>query len=63
MSCQNQTVVLRSHDEVEGLFAGLEMVEPGVVLLPEWRPDPSGEAHKSEQPLPMWCAVGRKPAA
>lgn len=35
-----ESVVLRSRDEVAGLFGELETVEPGVVQLPEWRPDP-----------------------
>ena len=32
---------LRSPEQIAGLFAGLELVEPGVVSLPRWRPDPS----------------------
>ena len=52
-----ETVVLRTRDEVRGLFGGLEMIEPGVVQLPQWRPD-------SDAPppglLPMWCGAGRK---
>lgn len=31
-------VTLRSRPEVEKLFAGFELVEPGVVWLPQWRP-------------------------
>lgn len=52
-----ESVVLRSRDEVAGLFGELEIVEPGVVQLPEWRPDP-GTAPAG--PLPMWCGVARK---
>jgi len=52
-----ESVTLRSHDEVAGLFGGLELVEPGVVQLPQWRPEagtsPAG-------PLPMWCGVARR---
>jgi O-methyltransferase involved in polyketide biosynthesis len=33
---------LRSPEQIAGLFAGLELVEPGVVSLPRWRPDPAG---------------------
>jgi hypothetical protein len=29
----------RSHDEIVGYLTGLELLEPGVVPLPEWRPD------------------------
>ena len=55
-----QNVFLRSQDEVAGLFGGLGLVEPGVAQLPQWRPDPAGEA-QAPNPLPMWAAVGRKP--
>src|SRR6266699_1015318 len=33
----NDPVVLA---HARALFAGLELVEPGVVLVPDWRPDP-----------------------
>ena len=57
----NQTVVLRSQDEVAGLLSGLDPVEPGVVLLPEWRPEPGAELPGPDRALPMWCAAARKP--
>ncbi|GAA0586799.1 SAM-dependent methyltransferase [Paractinoplanes ferrugineus] len=31
----------RSFDEVRGFFAGMELLEPGVVYNPLWRPDPT----------------------
>lgn len=34
---------MRSHSEIEGLFGDLSMVEPGVVPIPRWRPDPSDD--------------------
>ena len=34
-----QKVQYRTHAEVNRFFHGLEMVEPGVVHLPDWRPD------------------------
>jgi len=30
----------RTFAQIRELFDGLELVEPGVVLVPEWRPDP-----------------------
>lgn len=36
-------VTLRSRTEVEAFFAGFELVEPGVVWLPRWRPEPGGD--------------------
>jgi O-methyltransferase involved in polyketide biosynthesis len=32
-------VIARTHSRVTGLFAGLQMVAPGVVPVNEWRPD------------------------
>jgi len=52
-----ESVTLRGRDEVAGLFGGLELVEPGVVQLPQWRPE-AGTA--AAGPLPMWCGVARK---
>ena len=34
-----QRVRLRSREEVTGFLAGLEPVEPGLVAVPEWRPE------------------------
>jgi hypothetical protein len=34
----------RTDDEVRALFRGLELVEPGVVLVNRWRPDAEAEA-------------------
>jgi hypothetical protein len=49
---------LRSHDEVARFFDGLELVEPGVVPVNQWRPGPGGP--EPAYPLPSWGALGRK---
>jgi hypothetical protein len=49
----------RTHDRVTRFFRGTELLEPGVVELPQWRPD--AETVTDTGPLPMWCGVGRKP--
>jgi len=54
-----ETVVLRTREEVAGLFGRLELVVPGVLQLPQWRPDPDAPAAGA---LPMWCGVARKTA-
>jgi S-adenosyl methyltransferase len=53
-----ESVVRRTADEVLQLFDGLELVEPGVVELPDWRPGPGGGGPR---PMPMWCGVLHKP--
>ena len=54
-----QRVRLRSREAVTGWLAGLEPVEPGLVTVPEWRPDP-GEP-KPGTIIPLYAVVARKP--
>ncbi|MFB7736108.1 SAM-dependent methyltransferase [Streptomyces sp. NPDC056112] len=49
----------RTHADVTRFFDGTDLLEPGVVQLPEWHPDPADGL--SPGALPMWCGVGRKP--
>lgn len=49
----------RTHAQVTRFFDGLELLQPGVVQPPGWRPDPGGAAPAG--PLPMWCGAARKP--
>ena len=48
----------RSHAEVSRFFDGLDLVEPGVVALPTWRPD---SADVPAEYATGWCGVARKP--
>jgi hypothetical protein len=48
----------RSRAEVTAFFDGLRLVPPGVVPVPQWRPD-SDMAAKA--PTMAWCGVARKP--
>jgi S-adenosyl methyltransferase len=50
---------LRSHEGVARFFDGLEMVEPGLVQLHRWRPEPG--APGLEFDVPAYAGVGRKP--
>jgi hypothetical protein len=49
---------LRGREETERFFAGLELVDPGVVAVATWRPGSDVEA---DRPSSMWCGVARKP--
>ena len=49
----------RTKDEFTAFFDGLELVEPGVVPVPAWRPDP-GPGAGSPADVPQLGAVGRK---
>ncbi|MFI8187483.1 SAM-dependent methyltransferase [Streptomyces sp. NPDC085946] len=48
---------LRPVDRIEAYFEGLEMVEPGVVSVPLWRPEPGAPA----TPIGQHGGLGRKP--
>ncbi|GAA2460215.1 SAM-dependent methyltransferase [Actinomadura vinacea] len=50
--------VLRSHDHISSYFEGLEVVEPGIVTLRQWRPEIEAPDAKDD---PTLCAVARKP--
>ncbi|MCP9956374.1 MULTISPECIES: SAM-dependent methyltransferase [Streptomyces] len=52
-------LVMRSRDEVARFFDGCEMVEPGLVAMPYWRPDTPPE---QEDPYAFsgFAGVGRK---
>ena len=55
----------RTRAQVEALFTGLELVEPGVVWLPQWHPDAGagladGLAGEPGRSL-CWCGTARKP--
>jgi hypothetical protein len=51
----------RTFGEIRELFAGLELVEPGVVLVPDWRPDTPDVPHHPVLKLAA-AGVARKPA-
>ncbi|GAA2417050.1 SAM-dependent methyltransferase [Actinomadura vinacea] len=38
------SIALRSRPEIEALFEGFELEEPGLVYAPEWRPDEAARA-------------------
>jgi trans-aconitate methyltransferase len=49
---------IRTRAEVERLFTGLELVDPGVVWAQEW---PTGGRVESPRAGGIWVGVGRKP--
>ncbi|TGA96618.1 SAM-dependent methyltransferase [Streptomyces sp. MZ04] len=52
-------LIMRSRDEIARFFEGYDMVEPGLVPMPHWRPDTSPE---EEDPYAFsgFAGVGRK---
>ncbi|MFE1362814.1 SAM-dependent methyltransferase [Streptomyces anulatus] len=54
-------LIMRSREEIGQFFEGYEMVEPGLVSMPEWRPD-TPQAPEQEDPYAFsgFAGVGRK---
>ena len=50
-----QQYIGRSREEFGRFFDGMDLVEPGVVRVEEWRPEQEPEGRSA-----LWCAVGRK---
>lgn len=53
--------LLRKQDELASFFAGLDLVEPGVVACPRWRPDGRGPDAEPDGEAAAYCGVARKP--
>lgn len=51
---------LRDEEEFTRFFTGTELVEPGVVWTPQWRPEPDSVVERPETSL-LYAGVGRKP--
>lgn len=54
---QAEQVAFRRRDEVARFFDGLEMVEPGLVRAPEWRP---GTLDEAQARAALWAGLGQK---
>jgi SAM-dependent methyltransferase len=53
-------MTMRGRTEIEKLFDGFQLVEPGLVWLPLWRPDDPAEAEKQPERTTGYAGVGRK---
>lgn len=50
--------VARSREEIARFFSGLDLVEPGLVAVSDWRPPPLD--HRPRRTL-FYAGIGRKP--
>ena len=53
-----QQYIGRTREQMTRFFEGLDLVEPGLVRVEEWRPS-AGDAETGRSAL--WCAVAEKP--
>jgi hypothetical protein len=51
------TYTVRTPEQIAGFFDGLEVLDPGVVSTPLWRPNPGDDLTE----LDVFCGVARKP--
>ncbi len=49
-------VHMRSHAEIGRFFDGFDLVDPGLVYIPQWRPDSPGDV--PDDPSKFWVLVG-----
>jgi hypothetical protein len=59
-SMVSTSMARRSLQEVARFFDGLDLIEPGIVQLPLWRPGPDDTVPVGVQ-VPAYAGVGRKP--
>jgi hypothetical protein len=53
-------MMMRSRADIERLFDGLHIVEPGVVYLPVWRPESPDDVDDHPERFTGFAGVGRK---
>jgi hypothetical protein len=51
----------RTEAEIRPFFAGLDLIDPGLVPVPEWRPDPGTTITRDIIHYTLIAGVGRKP--
>ncbi|GJF27353.1 hypothetical protein KNE206_00530 [Kitasatospora sp. NE20-6] len=54
-------LTMRSRTDIEAFFDGLDLVDPGVVYLPEWRPETPGSVGPHPERMTGMAGVGRVP--
>jgi hypothetical protein len=52
-----QQYIGRNREEMARFFEGMDLIEPGLVRVEEWRPDPGASATDRSA---LWCALARK---
>jgi SAM-dependent methyltransferase len=54
-------ITFRTSKQVTELVAGFELLQPGVVTIPLWRPDSEEDTGQHPEYIPALAVVGRKP--
>ena len=56
-----EPITPRTRAQVTDMLAGTEIVEPGIVFTPEWRPETPEDVGDDPARANLYAAVGRKP--
>jgi len=56
-----EPITPRTRAQVTDMLAGTEIVEPGIVFTPEWRPETPEDVGDDPSKANLYAAVGRKP--
>jgi len=56
------TYVIRTRDQIARFFTGLELAEPGLVPIEQWRPPADDLPDPTRRPVPIYGALARKPS-
>jgi hypothetical protein len=51
----------RSHEEIESMFSAVQLIDPGLVRIPLWRPDNPEDIPPTVHAYPGFAGVGRRP--
>ncbi|MDH6706862.1 SAM-dependent methyltransferase [Kitasatospora sp. MAA19] len=54
-------LTMRTHEQITGMFAGFELIEPGVVYLPQWHPDQPEAVGEHPERMTGVAGVGFRP--
>jgi SAM-dependent methyltransferase len=53
-------IVLRTRAQIAAYFEGFSVIDPGLVFIPQWRPDPGDAADEHPEQVGAYAGVGRK---
>ncbi|MEV4342872.1 SAM-dependent methyltransferase [Actinoplanes sp. NPDC049596] len=56
----NTEITLRPAAAIEAYFDGFDLVEPGLVFIPLWQPDPQDPADEHPERIGAYAGVGKK---
>lgn len=55
------SLTFRNSGQSEDFFPGLDLVKPGIVPVPLWRPEQDEDVNTDSEHFPAWCGLGQKP--